>query len=322
MLVGSFDVMRLLCPEPASFSTAIRARAEDLLDADFRPLDQAEFNRRAPEYDVVLVRFNTRVGDEVMGETSRLRAVMSPTTGVDHIDLALARRRSIFVFHLRNQTKFLRTINPTAEMTFALMLSLLRKLPQAARSVLEGHWEVAPFRGHEVAGKTLGIVGYGRLGSKVARIARAFQMDVVAHDIRPRRLAAGVRWAKDLNEVLRESDIISLHLPLNDDTAGILGAVEFASIRSGAVLINTARGALIDTEALLTVLRSGQLSGAALDVLDNEHDIGRNGHPLIDYARKHDNLLITPHISGASFESVEKTDLFVFNQFLDWAGLN
>jgi D-3-phosphoglycerate dehydrogenase len=312
--------MRLLCPEPGSFSSAIRDRAEAFLDAEFRALNQAEFNRTAPEYDAVLVRFNTRVGAEVMGAASCLRAIMSPTTGVDHIDLALARKRRISVFHLRGQKKFLRTINPTAEMTIALMLALMRKLPQAVHSVLEGNWEVSQFRGQEVAGKTLGIVGYGRLGSKVARVARALQMEVVAHDVHPRRLASGVRRASNLNQVLGESDIVSLHLPLNRVTAESFGLGEFASMRRGAVLINTARGALIDSGALLAALQSGQLGGAALDVLDSEHEIATTGHPLIDYARTHDNLLITPHISGATFESVEKTDLFVFNRFLDWAG--
>ena len=206
-------------------------------------------------------------------------------------------------------------------MTIAPMLALLRKLPQAANAVLEGRWEVSPFRGCEVAGKTLGIVGYGRLGSKVARIARMFEMDVLAHDIRPRRLAAGVRRAKDLGQLLHESDIVSLHLPLNTDTTEILGTDEIACMRPGAVLINTARGALVDTGALLAALQTGRLGGAALDVLDNEHEIARSGHPLIDYARTHNNILITPRIGGASFESVEKTDLFVFDRFLDWAGL-
>lgn len=314
--------MRLLCPEPRNFSETVRERAEAALEADFRSIDQAEFNRIAPDYDAVLVRFNTRVGIDVMGETSRLKAVMSPTTGLDHIDLDLAKERGISVFHLRGQTRFLRTINPTAELAITLMLSLLRKLPQARSSVLDGRWEVAPFRGHEVAGKTLGILGYGRLGSKVARIARALQMQVIAFDTKPRRLASGVRRAADMQEVLHNADVLTLHLPLNDETIGILGGAEIAAMRPGAVLINTARGALVDTAALLAALRSGHISGAALDVLDNEHGIVEHGHPLIEYARENENILITPHIGGASFESVERTDLFIFNRFLDWAGLS
>ncbi len=147
-LDGLVEAVRLLCPESGSFSTAVRGRAEALLEADFRTLDQASFDHAATDYDAVLVRFNTRVGAAVMGTSSHLRAVMSPTTGLDHIDLALARKRRIAVFHLRGQTKFLRTINPTAEMTIALMLALLRKLPQAANAVLEG---VGKFRRSAVA---------------------------------------------------------------------------------------------------------------------------------------------------------------------------
>ncbi|MEC7624017.1 MAG: NAD(P)-dependent oxidoreductase [Pseudomonadota bacterium] len=313
--------MRLLCPEPGNFSDAVRLRATELLDADFRSLGQAEFNAAAPDYDAVLVRFNTRVGSEVMHPGSRLRAVMSPTTGLDHLDLRLAKRQGVEVFHLRGQTRFLRTINPTAEMTIALLLALLRKLPQAWASVLEGRWEVAPFRGHEVAGKTLGILGYGRLGSKVARTAIALQMEVLAYDIRRRRLGAGVRRADSMEQVLRGSDIVSVHLPLNEETTGILGPRELALLRPGAILINTARGALVDTGALLAGLRSGAIGGAALDVLTDEHGIVAHGHPLIEYARDHDNILITPHISGASYESVERTDMHVFNRFLEWSGI-
>lgn len=318
---GLVEDMRLLCPDPDSFSTEIRKRAENILEVNFCVLDQEEFNRKAQAYEVVLVRFNTRVRSEVMGKTSKLRAIVSPTTGVDHIDLALANKRGISVFHLQGQTRFLNKINSTAEMTVALMLALLRNLLQASSSVLEGRWEVGPFRGYEASGKTLGIIGYGRLGSKVARIARALQMDVVAYDIVRRRLASGVRWAENLNQILHESDIVSLHLPLNSCTRGILGLSELNSMKPGAILINTARGALIDSNALLATLKSGRLGGAALDVLENEHEIVRGGHPLIDYAQSNDNIIITPHIGGASFEAVEKTDLFVFNRFLDWAGL-
>lgn len=313
--------MRLLCPDPESFSTAVRDRAEALLDAEFVTLDQNQFDAAAPEFDAVLVRFNTRVGAAVMEPSSRLKAIMSPTTGLDHLDLRTARKRRIEVFHLRGQTKFLRTINPTAEMAVALMLALGRNLVKASASVLDGRWEAAPFRGHEVAGKTLGIVGYGRLGSKVAKTAVALDMEVLAYDVRPRRLAKGVRWADDLSDLLERSDIVSLHVPLNDETAGMIGPTELARMQRHAVLINTARGALVDSNALLDALRTNRLRGAAMDVLDGEHDIVARGHPLIEYAKNHDNILITPHISGASFESVERTDLFVFDRFADWAGL-
>ena len=182
--------MRLLCPEPQNFSDRAREVAAAHMEADFEPLNQAQFDRLAPEYDAVMVRFSTRVGGHVMGRRSRLKAVLSPTTGVDHIDVKAARGRRVKLFHLGDQSKFLRGVNATAKLTVALSLALMRKLPQAARAVLDGRWDVAPFRGHEVAGKTLGIVGYGRLGSKVARTARAMEMDVLAYDVRPRRLAA------------------------------------------------------------------------------------------------------------------------------------
>jgi phosphoglycerate dehydrogenase-like enzyme len=171
---------RLLCPSPDGFSVRVRREAQRDLDARFVTMTQKEFERRAPGYDVVLIRFHTRVDDKVMGPASRLKAVLSPTTGLDHIDLDAAKRHGVRVFHLRDQRKLLKTVSATAELTVALMLALLRGLPGAIGSVRAHRWETARFRGAEAAGKTIGIVGYGRLGSKVSRVARAHGMNVIA----------------------------------------------------------------------------------------------------------------------------------------------
>jgi len=314
-------VIRLLCPSPKSFSVRARLEANRALQAHFIAMDQDRFDRVAPDYDAVMVRFNTRVGANVMGEKSRLKAILSPTTGLDHIDLAVARRRGVRVFHLRDQGGLLRRINPTAELTIALMLALLRRLPAAMESVKAGRWQAADFLGREAADKTIGIVGYGRLGRKVARTARALDMKVIACDTRDVTMPRLVERCVNLDNLLQRADVVSIHVPLNDSTCGLIGRKEIARMKPGAVLINTARGAIVDDTALLAALRTGHLGGAAVDVLDGEHRLESGGHPMIDYARKHGNLLITPHVGGATEESIEKTDMNVLERYLQWAGI-
>jgi len=309
---------RLLCPTPKSFSTRVARDAKRRLEAHFKTMSQSEFDRVARNYHAVLVRFETRIGEEIMSGNSRLRAILSPTTGLDHIDLAAAKRHGIKVFHLKDQKKLLANVSATAELTVGLMIALARKLPQAFESVKANRWQNAKFRGCELAGKTLGIVGYGRLGKKVAKVAHALAMQVVAYDIKRVRMPGFVKRCSDLDTLLRQSDVVSIHVPLSDDTRGLLGRRELAQMKEGALLINTARAVIVDQTGLLAALRAGNISGAAVDVLDREYAIGTKRQPLIDYAREHDNLLITPHIGGATEESIEKTDMNVLQRYLDW----
>jgi D-3-phosphoglycerate dehydrogenase len=284
-------------------------------------MGQVEFESEAPGYDAVLVRFNRRVGKRLI-QGSRLKAILSPTTGLDHIDLEAARRHKVCVYHLRGQKRFLRNVPATAELTIALMLAAIRNLPQAVDSVKQGRWQPGPFRGREVFGKTLGIIGCGRLGSKVARVGRALGMRVLVFDPYIQRLPAGVERALSLRSVLECSDVVSLHVPLRTETRHLIGRQEFELLKFGAVLINTSRGAIVESEALLIALQTGKISAAALDVIENEVQVEQmSQHPLVDYARQHSNLLITPHIGGSTFESVEKTDLFILRRYFKDQGI-
>lgn len=306
---------RILCPKPDSFSPEGLAFAAAQAELTAETLSQAEFDRLAPEYDAVLVRFNTEVSPGLMGRGSKLRAIISPTTGLDHIDMEAAERAGIAVFHLRGQRQFLDTVSATAELAVGLMLALLRKIPQASGAVKEGAWDPGRFRGHEVAGKTLGIVGYGRLGTKVARAGAALDMRVIVHDPGVSSFPPEVEPRPSLDAVLTEADVLSLHVPLLPETTHLIDSRQLGLMRPGSVLINTSRGAIVSTPALLEALESGRLAGAAVDVLEDEPSVKERLHPLVAYARTHDNLLITPHIGGATYESVEKTDRFVLENY-------
>ena len=225
------------------------------------------------------------------------------------------KKYGIKVFHLRGQRRFLKEVSGTAELTIGLMLAVLRKIPQSFTAVKSNSWLPGPYRGNEVAGKTIGIVGCGRLGSKVARVAVALGMNVIAYDPYISRFPAAVISKKSLQCVLKESDIITLHVPLLPDTRYMIDSKEITQMKDSVVLLNTSRGSIIATQPFLDGLKSGKIAAAALDVIEGEHEIESSSHPLIQYASEHNNLLITPHIGGATFESVEKTDLFILDKY-------
>jgi len=307
--------MQILCPDPSSFSRVGLEFARRHANLSVLEMGQAEFELEAPGYDAVLVRFNTRVGEQAM-RGRRLKAVLSPTTGLDHIDLRAARRNEVRVYHLQGQRRFLSEISATAELTIALMLAVLRRIPQAFDAVKRGNWKPGLLQGHEVYGKTLGIVGCGRLGKKVAKVGRALGMHVVVFDPFIKRLPAGVVHSPSLQNLLSCSDVVSLHVPLSVETTHMISRQELDYIKTGAVLINTSRGAIVNSDSLLFALETKKLAAAAVDVVENEWLIEqRVPHPLVDYARTHSNLLITPHIGGATFESIEKTDLFILKKY-------
>ncbi|HPO58472.1 MAG TPA: NAD(P)-dependent oxidoreductase, partial [Anaerolineaceae bacterium] len=176
-------------------------------------------------------------------------------------------------------------------------------------SVLRGEWNRDAFRGHDLCGRSLGILGLGRIGEKVARYGLAFGMRVLAYDPTRDPWMEGVERANTMDELLAASEVLSIHVPLNERTEGLIGRRELALLPPGALLVNTARGAVLQREALLEALESGRLGGAALDVLWDER--GAADERLLEYARTHENLLITPHIGGATVESMAATEVFM-----------
>jgi len=302
---------RILNLEPDNYSAAALAILQSLGRVDNGPLTRLELLARLHEYEILIVRLAHQFDREIIDRAERLKAIVTATTGLDHIDVACAKAKNIEVLSLRGETEFLRGIPATAEHTWALLLALVRRIPSAFQSVLVGEWERDRFKGHDLAGKTLGILGLGRIGEMVARYGQAFNMRVVAYD--PYRVdwPAGVERAASQKDLLRQSQVLCVHVPLNEETKNLLGASELAQLPPGALLVNTARGQVIDEAALLAALEQGPLAGAVLDVLSDERAAGPNRSPLVQYARTHDNLLITPHIAGATYESMAATEIFM-----------
>ena len=258
-------------------------------------LKGAELADAIAEADAVLVRSATKITREALSRATRLKVIGRAGVGVDTIDVEAATERGVAVMNAPAGN----TVS-AAELAFALLLALVRKVPAADRSMKAGQWDRTSFGGSELHHKVLGLVGAGRVGGEVARRARAFGMRVVAYDpfLSPEAaVELGVELA-ELDEVLRQADVLSLHVPLTDKTRGLLGATKLALLKRSAVIINAARGGVLDEAVLIERLRDGSLAGAALDVFDQEPLPA--DHPL----RQLPNVVLTPHL-GASTEEAQ-----------------
>jgi D-3-phosphoglycerate dehydrogenase len=250
--------------------------------------------------NALVVRSSTKVTDDLMARAPMLKVIGRAGMGVDNIDVAAATSRGIAVLN----TPGANTIS-AAEHTFALLLSLLRRIPWATERLRQKSWDRQAFSGTELHGKTLGTLGLGRIGRHVVGLARAFGMEVLAFDPFVTQSAVsnlGVTFAT-LPEVLQRADVLSLHMPLNDDTRRIINGETLALMKPTTVLINTARGGLIDEEELIAALDAGRLSGAALDVFEAE--------PLAPDSplRTCDRVVLTPHLAASTTEAQARVSI-------------
>jgi D-3-phosphoglycerate dehydrogenase len=255
---------------------------------------------RIGDYDGLIVRSATKVTAELIERAPNLKVIGRAGVGVDTIDVDAATERGIAVLTAPAGN----TIS-AAELTLALTLALARRVPAADRSMKAGQWDRKSFSGTELYGKTLGLVGAGRIGGEVAKRARAFGMQVVAFDpflIAERALTLGIERV-ELEELLRRADVVSLHVPLTDATAGLLGDRELALMKPTAVIINAARGGVVSEAALVRALQAKQIGGAALDVFEQEPLPA--DHPL----RSLDNVILTPHLGASTAEAQQNVAL-------------
>jgi len=312
----------LLIAEPDRFSSkaleALRAWAEVTLART----SAEEFRDAFRQFDLIWFRLAHQITAAHLGAGLRCRILATPVTGLDHIDLEACERAGVKVVSLRGETEFLKDIRATAELTVALALALIRRLPAAAQSVVNGLWDRDQFQGAEFFGKTAGIVGMGRLGTIVAGYFRAFGMKVLGNDPHCSFPDSVAQPVKSLDDLLARSDLISLHVNFHPGTRHLINRDTLSRVKPGAILINTSRGGVVDEAALLETLQSGRLAGAALDVVEGEPAAGAS-HPLLAYARAHDNLLLTPHLGGNTRESFEKTEVFLADRVRKvWTGFS
>jgi D-3-phosphoglycerate dehydrogenase / 2-oxoglutarate reductase len=266
--------------------------------------DDAELEKRIGEFDAILIRSATKMTPELIALADNMKAIGRAGTGVDNVDLEAATRRGIIVANAPESNSV-----AAAEHTVALMLALCRNVPRADASLKAGRWERGDFKGSELYGKTLGVVGFGRIGQLVAKRAQSFEMDVIAFDkfVTPERFRElGVEGVEE-DELLSRADFITLHLPKTPETIGWVGPEKIAKMRKGARIINCARGELVDFDALNTALEAGELGGAALDVFPEEPP---EPHPLFERP----DVVVTPHLGASTSEAQDRAGIVTAEQ--------
>lgn len=271
-------------------------------DVDVRiGLKREQLIEIAGDYEAIVTRSETKVTAEVIAAAPKLKVVGRAGVGVDNIDVQAATEKGILVVNVPGANTV-----AAAEHALALILALARHVPQACDDLKGGNWKRSKFAGVELRGKTLGIIGLGRIGTEVANRARAFEMRILAYDpyVTPARAEKIGAEVVPLEALLRESDFVSLHTAKTQETTGLLGPEEIAAMKEGARLINCARGGLVDEDALYSALKEGKLAGAALDVFAQEPP---GKHPLFELP----NVIATPHLAGSTLEAQEANGVII-----------
>lgn len=291
---------------------------------------------KAKDTEILSVFIYSDASEPVLGEMPELKMIATRSTGYDHIDLIEAKRRGIAVSNVPSYGE-----NTVAEHTFALILSLSRRLYKACIKRLTHDTSPEGLTGFDLMGKTLGVIGTGRIGLHVIRIAKGFGMEVIASDVHPGEILSEVMGFKyvPLEELLQKSQIVTIHVPYNRQTEHLINKERFALMRKGSYLINTARGGVVDTDALIQALDNGTLAGAGIDVLEGEGLIKEERSAICDFCRaqilagiaknaillQHQNVVYTPHIAFDSREALERilnTTVENINGFLSGKPLN
>ena len=295
----------------SEYPNEAKAILETLGSVDYRKLTQEVFLACVGAYDIIMVQLGLNIHKEVLDRATNLKVIATSTTGLDHIDVVYAKTKGIEVISLRGEDAFLRTITGTAELAFGMLIDLARRSPWAFDSVKSFAWDRDLFRGHNMSGMTLGIVGLGRLGSLMAKYGKAFNMNVIYVDPN----VDNTEYTKvTFDKVLRESDAISIHVHLKEDTENKFNAETLAKMKPTAYLINTSRGKIVNEEQLLLALQNKKIAGYGTDVLAGELDFNGTAfseYPLVEYAKAHENVIILPHIGGMTVESRIATDVFI-----------
>ena len=259
------------------------------------------------EYDAILVRSATQLTPELIERAERLKVIGRAGTGVDNVDIPAATRRGIVVANAPESNSV-----AAAEHTLALMLALCRNVPRAHASLSGGAWERSKFKGAELYGKTLGVIGFGRIGQLVAKRAQGFEMDVVGFDkfvSAERFRELGVEGAESLEQLLGSADVVTLHVPKTPETIDLIDDAAVAAMKDGALLVNCARGELVDLDAVFAGLESGKLGGAALDVFPSEPF---TEHPLFG----REDVVLTPHLGASTAEAQDRAGVVTAEQVI------
>ena len=291
---------------------------EELGQCEFVRYDRKFLKKRINEFDMIVPHLFERLDDSTLSLATKLKIVSTPSTGTDHLDLKYLSQKGIPVTCLSDDPVFIDTVTSTAEMAWLLILACARKFQHlTARVSVERSWINSDIRGFELQSKTLGIIGFGRLGKKVANYGEAFGMNLLIHDSDPGRFTNTRYKQTALSRIFERSDFISLHVKLNETSKNMIDANALAKMKTGVIIVNTARGEVINSVDLLAAIQSGRVAAAGLDVLPNEFESGLlPSDPLLEAATVNPNIIITPHAGGSTHDAHDKVFKKVLNQII------
>lgn len=293
-------MLRLHANDPLD-KTAMKILADSgLFDITAEALDKNALLKIMPEVEILVVRSATKVTAEIIEAGKKLKLIARAGVGLDNVDAEAAEARGIMV----KNTPGANAIS-VAELTFGLLLGLVRQIPRGVYGIKDGKWEKKDLKGNEIFGKTMGIIGFGAIGRTVAKIALAFGMKVVAYDPYVKSTDLEVTLVDSIEKLLPKADVVSLHIPLTPETKHIIGEKEISLMKDGVIIINASRGGTIDEQALYNGLISEKISGAALDVFEVEPPSDELRRKLIGLG----NVICTPHIGASTSEGQKRVGL-------------
>ncbi len=309
--LGEFTLIKILVCDSIS-EEAIKILEKTGYRVDIKPaLPLDVLIKIVGEYDVIIVRGSTKVTPEVVNAGTKLKIIARAGSGLDNIAVDYAKERGIRILNAPEGNA-----NAVAELTIGLILALLRKIPQANIMLRRGNWRRDLFKGLELRGKTVGVVGLGNIGTLVAEKLKCLGCRVIGFkrsNLREVASRLGIMPAKDLNHLLSLSDIITLHVPLTEETRHMIGEREFNTMKDGVFLVNTSRGQVIDGKALLKAINKGKVAGAALDVFWHEPPQEEWEWRLI----KHPNVIAVPHIGSMTEEAERNVGLVIARKIIE-----
>lgn len=314
-IMSGMSKPKVLCLWDAWLFEQCLGRLRDVADVVRDEPTPQGMARHIADVEGYLAALKVRLDRAMIARADNLKVVATPSTGQDHIDVDALQERNIQFISIKTEYELLDTFTATAEIAWGLLLACVRKIPAGANLANQGIWARQALTGMQLSRKTLGILGVGRLGKMVAAYGNAFRMRVIGCDLKKINVP-GVQQV-DFDTLLRESDVISIHVHLTPQNTRLIDQQAFAKMKRGVVIVNTSRGAIIDEDAFARALHSGQVGAAGLDVIEGEWRQDLANHPLIQYARAHDNLVIMPHVGGCTWESQRDSHTFTANKLAD-----
>ena len=312
-------MINILCITPVKHLEGVFERLSELGDIEYKPnftKKDLKFYLNQNNVDWIFTNPNKQnfiLDEDVLGG-SNIKGINTASTGLNHIDLNYCEQNNIEVVSHKNDLELINDLPSTSELAFGLMMSLLRFIPTSFHSVKDGNWDYEPYVGHQIKGKTIGVIGYGRLGKIMCRLFDGWGVDTFVYDP---YVHVEKDLGVDLNTLLDESDVIFLHTHVTDETRGMVDEEFLSYMKEGSYLINTARGELVEEEAIIESIESGHLKGYGTDVIKDEFGDIKNSK-LVEFSiNPNNNVIITPHIGGMTIEGQTKAYHWAINKFED-----